>query len=311
LSEAVVSLSKVNKRLGQRTVLKNVSFDVERGDVFGYLGPNGAGKTTSIRVLLGLLKPDSGGASVLGKDVAVDRNRGNIGFVLESDGLYDNLSALDNLAYYAAIYRVPQPGRRLDDVLSQVKLRDRAREKVGAYSKGMRQRLALARAILHDPEILILDEPTAGVDPTGQIEVRELVQEMSIKRGKTVLFSSHNLDEVQRVCNRIALIDRGEIKLYGRLDELQKSMGTGEVIIESREAVAEDTVQRLRGQAGVATADAREKQLTLTFEKGRADVPKIVSFLVSAGIGIEQVRRREASLEEIYTTILKAAEKRP
>jgi ABC-2 type transport system ATP-binding protein len=194
LTEPVLSLSRVSKRLGSRTVLKEVSFDVERGDIFGYLGPNGAGKTTSIRVLLGLFRPDEGKASLLGRDVSIDETRKRIGFVLESDGLYDNLDAIDNLAYYGSIYGVAQPLTRIDEVLTLVNLKDRGREKISAYSRGMRQRLALARALLHNPDILILDEPTAGVDPTGQIEVRELMLDMARKQGKTILFSSHNLD---------------------------------------------------------------------------------------------------------------------
>ena len=305
-----LNLSHVSKKLGGREVLRDVTFEVEPGDIFGYLGPNGAGKTTSIRILLGLLRPDSGSATILGRDAAIDSNRRHIGFVLEADGLYENLNARDNLAYYAKIYGMSQPSARIDAILSLVKLHDRGRDRIAVYSKGMRQRLALARAMMHDPDILILDEPTAGVDPSGQIEVRQLVLDMAANQGKTILFSSHNLDEVQRICSRIALIDKGGIKLYGRLDELQRSMGGGEVVIETTEPLADSLLTELRGQAGVKTLSRQERVITVLLIKDLMDVPGIVTLLSDRGAKIEQVKRKEASLEDMYTTILKEAEAR-
>jgi ABC-2 type transport system ATP-binding protein len=284
-----------------------VNFEVETGDIFGYLGPNGAGKTTSIRIILGLLHPDNGTVSVFGHDVAVDENRKHIGFVLEADGLYDNINAIDNLTYYAKIYGVRKPSERIDTVVSLVGLKERARDKISAYSKGMRQRLSLARAMLHNPDVLVLDEPTSGVDPTGQIEVRRIVLDMAHKEGKTILFSSHNLDEVQRICNRIALIDRGEIKLYGQLEEMQRRMGQGGVTVETSSPVPGDIVRELSGQNGVTISHQLDRQLSLKLSGGTA-VADIISFLSSRSVKIEQVKREDASLEDIYTTILKEAE---
>ena len=168
----VISLEHVNKELGGRQILKDVTLAVKQGDIFGYLGPNGAGKTTTIRIILGLMQATSGKVSVLGQDVQMNKTRQKIGFVLEADGLYDNMTAYDNLVYYARLYDIAQPAQKVDEVLKLVGLADRARDKVATYSKGMRQRLALARAMAPDPELLVLDEPTAGVDPTGQIEIR-------------------------------------------------------------------------------------------------------------------------------------------
>ncbi len=177
--KAAISLERVEKSLGNRKVLTGINFTVEPGDIFGYLGPNGAGKTTTIRVILGLFAPDSGRVEVLGQDVFKHPEvKRRIGFVLEADGLYDNLTARENLAYYGEIYGVANIADRIDEVLEAVGLLDRADDRVGKYSKGMRQRLALARAVLHDPELLILDEPTAGLDPTGQMEIRELILDM-------------------------------------------------------------------------------------------------------------------------------------
>ncbi len=221
MAQAAIALDNVSKSLGGRPILKGISFVVEQGDVFGYLGPNGAGKTTTIRVLMGLFPPNSGNALIMGKNAGSDDARQRVGFVLEADGLYENMTADDNLDYYAQIYGLSSDsrGRRIDELLELAGLSDRARDKISSYSKGMRQRLALARAMLHEPDLLILDEPTAGLDPTGQIEVRQTIVDLA-ERGKTIFLSSHNLDEVQRICNRIALIDKGKIKLCSRIDEV-------------------------------------------------------------------------------------------
>jgi len=229
MAQAAVALDNVSKTLGGRPILNNISFVVEQGDVFGYLGPNGAGKTTTIRVIMGLFPPTSGRALILGKNAGSDDARQRVGFVLEADGLYENMTGYENLDYYSQIYGLSPTakGRRIDEMLEMAGLGDRAGDKVASYSKGMRQRLALARSMLHDPDLLILDEPTAGLDPTGQLEVRQTVLDLA-ERGKTVFLSSHNLDEVQRICSRIALIDRGEIKLSAQMDDVR----SGETSLE-------------------------------------------------------------------------------
>jgi ABC-2 type transport system ATP-binding protein len=310
MPDSAITLAEVNKKLGHREVLKSVSFAVEPGDIFGYLGPNGAGKTTTIRIILGLFRPDAGKVSLLGQDVTVDETRKHVGFVLESDGLYDNMSAYENITYYAQVYGVSKTAAMTERVIGLVRLTDRARDKVSAYSKGMRQRLALARAMVHNPDILILDEPTAGVDPSGQIEVRQIILDMAHKEGKTIFLSSHNLDEVQSICNRIALIDRGEIKLYGELDQLQRRMGRGEVMIETREPVSEPILAELARMPEIDIQSRKNRTVVLTLGKGGADVSDVISFLTQRGARIEQVVRRDASLEEIYTTILREAEQR-
>ena len=303
----IIRLEGISKQLGKREILRDVSFTVKQGDIFGYLGPNGAGKTTTIRILLGLLRPTSGKATILGEDVSRDEARRKVGFVLESDGLYDNKTAEENLWYYARIYGMAKPAERIDRILNLVELRDRAKDKVGTYSKGMRQRLALARAMTHNPELLVLDEPTAGVDPSGQIEVREVILNMAHKEGRTIFLSSHNLDEVQRICNRIALIDRGEIKLYGELEQLQREMSGNEVEIETTEAIAEPLFSELKSLSHLGLRQRKDKTLTFVLQEG-IRVPDIVSLLVKRGVEIEEVSKKEASLEEIYSAILKEVE---
>ncbi|MBC7119972.1 MAG: ABC transporter ATP-binding protein [Candidatus Methanosuratus sp.] len=300
--DSVISLEQVSKNLGDHEILKSISFAVEPGDIFGYLGPNGAGKTTTIKVILGLLKPDSGRAFVMGKDVSEDEARQKVGFVLEADGLYDNLTGYDNLDYYAQIYGVPRAHARskIKELLERVGLGDRADDKVARYSKGMRQKLALARAMVHDPDLLILDEPTAGVDPSGQIEVREIILDMAHNLGKTIFLSSHNLDEVQRICNRIALIDKGKIKLYGELEKLRREVGRREVIIETVVNPRLDSIlAELRALPYIEDCRREGHTIHLTLDTS-ADTSEIVARLLDSGVKVEEVRKGEATLEEIY-----------
>ncbi len=287
-------------------MLHSVDFSVEKGDIFGYLGPNGAGKTTSIRVILGLLAPDGGTASILGRDASIDETRRRVGFVLESDGLYDNKSAEENLLYYARIYDVDHPGQRTARVLELVNLAKRSADKVGTFSKGMRQRLALARAMIHDPQLLVLDEPTAGVDPIGQMDVREIVLDMAHREQRTIFISSHNLDEVQRICNRIALINRGHIVLYGQLEQLRSSMGGNRIEIETSRTLEKNLLEELKNMSA-GPPEAKGNLLALTPKDGFT-TPDIVRMLVERGAGIEAVSKKEASLEEIYSSILSQEE---
>ena len=305
----IISLEHVNKELGKRQILKDVTMAVKQGDIFGYLGPNGAGKTTTIRIILGLLTATSGKVSLLGQDVQVNNVRQKIGFVLEADGLYDNLSAYDNLLYYARLYDIPQPSQKVDKVLKQVGLAERGKDKVATYSKGMRQRLALARAMAPNPEVLVLDEPNAGVDPTGQIEIRQLMLDMIHKEKKTILLSSHNLDEVQRICNRIALIHKGQIRLYGELEQFKREMGQGGLLIETAEAVPQTILVELQTMPDVSVREQKDGILILNIGK-TVDVSTIVTLFATRGVKIEQVKKQEASLEDMYTAIVKESEQK-
>ena len=300
-----IHIDNVRKTLGNREVLKGVSFDVKSGDIFGYLGPNGAGKTTTIRILLGLLVADSGKLNILGHDIGLDSTRMKVGFALDPDGLYDMMTAVENLKYYADIYGVADAGMNITRVLKLVGLADRSDDRVGTYSKGMRQRLSLARAMVHNPEVLILDEPTAGVDPTGQIEIRKILLDIARKEQKTVLMSSHNLDEVQRICNRVALIDKGEIKLYGELEDLRQKMGRSGIVIETGDIVPDSVLEELKKQSKLGFRDASGTSLFFTPEEGAAEVSDIIAFLSGQGVKIEQAGRHEASLEELYASILR------
>ena len=304
---SAISIKNIKKTLGNREILRGISFDVEMGDIFGYLGPNGAGKTTTIRILLGLFQADSGKLEILGRDIKFSEIRKKIGFVLDADGLYDNMTAEENMEYYAQIYGLHKASKIISELLDMVELGNRAKDRVGVYSKGMRQRLALARAMVHDPEILVLDEPTSGVDPSGQIEIRKIMIDMARKKNKTIFLSSHNLDEVQRICNRIALIDRGEVKLYGGLESLRQSMGKRMVIIETAQIVQESLLAELKGLSNLGLQEMKGNILIFSPQQG-TEVPDIISILSNRGVRIEEASRKEASLEEMYSSILKETE---
>jgi ABC-2 type transport system ATP-binding protein len=304
---AVINLEKVCKKIGLREIIKDVDLTVKSGDIFGYLGPNGAGKTTTIRILLGLMQATSGRVSVLGEDSQLEKVRRKIGFVLESDGLYDSLSAYANLAFYAGLYDLNQPENKIKDAIKSVGLTERMDDKVGTFSKGMRQKLPLARAMVPDPAVFILDEPTAGVDPSGQIEIRELMQNMVRNQGKTILLSSHNLDEVHRICNRIALIHHGEIRISGNLDKIQREMSKGGVNIETTEPISQPVMEELGRLPELNLLEQHDHWLSVSIGAS-TDASIIITLLAARGVKIEQVRRQEASLEEIYTSLLKEAE---
>jgi ABC-2 type transport system ATP-binding protein len=307
MNPAAISIKNVKKTLGNREILKGISFNVEMGDIFGYLGPNGAGKTTTIRILLGLFQADSGKLEILGQDIKLSETRRKIGFVLDADGLYDSMTAEENMEYYARIYGLFKASKRIHELLDMVELGNRAKDRVNAYSKGMRQRLALARAMVHDPEILVLDEPTSGVDPSGQIEIRQIMIDMAGKKNKTIFLSSHNLDEVQRICNRIALIDRGEIKLYGELESLRQGMSKRMVIIEIAQFIPESMLAELKGLSYLGLQEMKGNSLIFSPQQG-TEISDIISILTNRGVKIEEATRKEASLEEMYSTILKETE---
>ena len=305
--KSAIGLENIQKSLGNRKVLKGISFTVEMGDIFGYLGPNGAGKTTTIRIILGLYKVDSGNLDVLGQDIESSETRRKIGFVLDLDGLYDGMTARENLIFYSRIYGMVIDKKRINQLLDIVELTGRGDDKVHTYSTGMRQRLALARSMVHDPEILVLDEPTSGVDPSGQIQIRNILLNLAHKENKTIILSSHNLDEVQRICNRIAIIDRGEIKLYGELESLRKSMGKSGIVIKSSENISDKVINEIKKLPDLGLKEVKDKSLIFIPNKG-TETSDIISHLSSLGIKVEEAIKQEASLEEMYSNILKGAE---
>ncbi len=236
--DVAISLDSVHKFYGNFEALKSISLEVQKGQIFCCLGPNGSGKTTSIRLILGLTRPSSGSVKVLGQDPYPDskdsmRTRSRLGVVLERDGLWDKLTGLENIVYWARLYGIEkQIAKELaKNILHSVNLLDWSDKKIGTYSRGMTKRLALARALVTEPDLLVMDEPTTGLDPESRHLIRGIMKELA-ERGKTIFFSSHDLTDVQKVASDVAFLRRGEIVYKGSLSEVIKKFGSSEFSLE-------------------------------------------------------------------------------
>ena len=290
--------------------VRGITFAGEQGELFGLLGPNGAGKTTTIKMLITLLLPTSGQARVLGHDV-VDHAREvrkRIGYVFGGDrGLYERLSAYDNLRYFAELYGVSGKAQRLriDEVLELVGLKGREGERVEGYSRGMRQRLHIARGILHDPEVVFLDEPTIGVDPVGARDLRQTIADL-ISAGKTVLLTTHYMFEADALCDRIAVIAKGEIVGEGTPAQLKNDVQGGRVTEVEVFGVDEPTIVRIRELVGVTAVNVEEReqrQVLVVQTSGEHEVTApLLAHLDSFEVG--RVTSREPTLEDAYVALV-------
>lgn len=302
--ETTIQVEDVKKTLHGREILKGINFEVKKGDVFGFLGPNGAGKTTTIRIIMGLYHADEGRALILGENPDGNNVRTRVGFVLDRDGLYENMSAEKNLACFLKLYGKKAERAVIEKALDMVGLKNRAADKIGTYSKGMRQRAAIARAIVHDPEVLILDEPTSGVDPTEQINIRNMLLDIAEKSKKTVFLSTHNMDEVQKICSRIALLNKGKIQLYGEVEHLRKTMGDDTVSVKVGTLLTDEIRDRLLKNEELGFRVQNEYSLIFTPKAG-VKSSDIISELTDAGVEIEGMKKGDISLEDLYAAIVK------
>jgi ABC-2 type transport system ATP-binding protein len=295
MNQTVLQTDQLTKKYRRRVVVDQLSLTVERGDVFGFLGQNGAGKSTTIRMALGLVRPTSGRVQVLGHDMS-RRSRTalkRVGAMIEAPAFYENFSGRQNLQMFAAMSG-GAPARAVEDVLELVGLRERASDPVRAYSHGMRQRLGIAQALLPNPELIILDEPTDGLDPQGLSEVRHLIRRLRNERGLSVILSSHLLHEVEQICNRVAIIDSGRLLYQGAVQELiaegQRIKLTTDRITEAFEMLAKDPrlTVTLNGDQSLHLKVAGEI------------VPDINALLVQNGFRVKEIASQHESLEEVF-----------
>ena len=285
-----VSTQRLTKMYDGHAAVDAVSLTVRRGEVYGFLGPNGAGKTTTLRMLLGLVRPTSGTATVLGRRAGTPAGIGRIGSLVEGPGFYPYLSGRDNLRVLAR-YRGVDDGR-VEDALERVDLAARGRDRFRTYSLGMKQRLGVAAALLGDPELLILDEPTNGLDPAGVGDMRRLVAELAAA-GRTVLLSSHLLGEVQEVCDRVGVISRGRLVTEAPVSELR---GGGQLLVRADPVdVALAVAMRLAGDDAVTVVDG-----ALRLRVGPQQAARLTRALVEAGADVHEIRSTERSLEEVF-----------
>jgi ABC-2 type transport system ATP-binding protein len=305
----VIHIQGLTRRFGETIAVDGLSLDVYAGEIFGFLGHNGAGKTTTVRLLNGVLEPTSGGAQVLGFDPQVDGPalRARTGVLTETPSLDERLTALDNLLIYADLYNVPKKdvGRRVNSLLAEFDLLDRAGEKAGAYSKGMKQRLALARALLHEPELIFLDEPTAGLDPVAARHVHELVERLVHREGRTVFMCTHNLMEAQKLCDRVAVMEHGRLVALGTPAELTRQyVRRMEIEMEVNEDQLEAALQIIRGVPNLVRGEIQCSKglITLTLT-GREAIPELLNLLVQNDVRVYRAAAQDINLEEVYFTL--------
>ena len=289
--------------------LDDLTLEVRSGIVFGFLGPNGAGKTTTIRLLLGLLDPSSGDAEVLGHNVRTNAQdiRENTGALLEHHGLYERLSAFDNLYFYARVARLGRNDARarVRELLEQFGLWDRRDDAVGTWSRGMKQKLAIARTLLSRPRLVFLDEPTAGLDPIAAATLRNDLAALAEQTGTSIFLTTHNLAEAERLCAQIGVVSGGRLVAFGHPDELRAKRGGENIEIVGRELDA--AAQHLAHLAFVRNTFMRNGRLVVQTVRGSSAAP-IVAALVQNGAEIEEVRRDAASLEEIFVALFQEPE---
>ena len=294
----MIAASHLTRRFGSRVVVDDVSFEVARSEIVALLGPNGAGKTTTMRMLAGLIAPSSGSVSIGGvllTRATAGHLRSRIGFLTEAPGLWDRLTVAENLHVYARLYSLRSAKTAVDRVLEIFDLSDRARTRAAELSKGMRQKVALARALVHDPDVLLLDEPTSGLDPEITRAVRRLLDERRAA-GRAVLVSTHNLDEAERLADRVAVLQRRLIA-FDRPAALRQRLTTGRLIVR----VAGDPASFLeRAQAFDPLASVDGQLLILRTDHLDRDTPALVAALVADGAQILEVRPEIPALEDVY-----------
>ena len=292
MDNPILKCENLNKKFGKKQILKNVSFDIFKGDVLGFIGPNGAGKTTTIKLILGLQNISKGRVLINGFDIEKQFTKAieKVGAIVENPDLYMYLSGYENLKLIANLYKEIDE-KRINEVIKLVKLENRIQDKVSKYSLGMRQRLGIAQAILHKPSLLILDEPTNGLDPEGIKEMRELLIDLAEKEGMAILISSHNLAELDNLCNKVCIIKNGEIIETSEIEEIKKETKNNYRIFEV------DNIEKVKEiiQSAIITGKNSFK-LDIVKEK----VPEIVRILVRNGVSIYTIYEEEKSLEEAF-----------
>lgn len=303
----MIKTEKLSKKFGEITAVDSLDLEVHEGEVFGFLGPNGAGKTTTVRMLTSLIAPSSGKAIVNGFDVGKDDQniRRTVGILTETPGMYDNLSAQRNLEIYAHLYEVKDIPGTIDHYLRLFGLWDRRMDEAGTFSKGMRQKLAIARALLHEPRIVFLDEPTAGLDPEASRLVRESILELK-KQGRTIFLCTHNLDEADRLCDRIGVF-KTRLVVMDTPERLRSQLFGRKVVFHLVKA-DEPLARTVAGLPYVREARSVDNRLLVTLDNPEEHNPEIVRLLVGAGAEIQFVGELRHSLEEVYLQLVRNVE---
>jgi len=296
----VLEVNNVHKKLGKREIIKGISFSIKEGEIFGFLGPNGAGKTTTIRMLVGLIHPNSGNISICGNNILENpvKALSNVGAVVENPEMYTYLTGRQNLNMIADIKKIPR--KNVDEIVELVNLSGRIDDKVGKYSLGMKQRLGLASALLSKPKLLILDEPTNGLDPTGIIDFREIVKKAVKETNAAVFISSHILSEVQQLCDTVAFINHGEIKAVESITEGNIHNETETLTIVTK--IPSNGIEVLNNMKVVRSASIQDNVFTVVSDRESSNA--IIKELVSKNIDIYEIYKKHNGLEQRYMELV-------
>ena len=298
----MIRVDNLHKSYGQTVAVDGISFEARPGEVFGLLGPNGAGKTTTISVISGLLAPTSGSVLVDGRAMSPEASdvKAVMGVVPQETALYEELTARENLAFWGGLYGLTgRPLRsRVETVLEQIGLTDRAGDQAKGYSGGMKRRLNLGLGLIHEPRVLLLDEPTVGVDPQARINILEVIRQ-AVKNGATVLYTTHYMQEAEELCDRIAIMDHGKILAEGTVQELKRMVGEGEVLTVQGGFTAEALVRALESAPETHPLSVDDGKAMLSV-RGTGSAPRLLQALLARDLSIEEISVREPSLEQVF-----------
>jgi ABC-2 type transport system ATP-binding protein len=299
----LVSISNLIVRYGRTEAVHGITFDIPKGAIFGFIGPNGAGKTSTIKVLATLLRPTSGTVHVCGHDVNAHaaKVRRKIGYMPDFFGVYDDLTSEEYLHFFAAAYRIPagKRGTLIADVLALTDLTDKAQSPVDALSRGMKQRLGIARLLLHDPELLLLDEPANGLDPRARIEMRELLKELQTM-GKTILISSHILHELAQFCSHIGILERGKVVACGPLKEIYRTLALDRAIHVQLAGESAPHLERMRAIPGVASIEEMPDRLVMRLREGEMAPEELLDAILATGARVRMFQPDALDMETAF-----------
>src|SRR5688572_3536587 len=304
--QAAVQTIGLTRTYGQMVALNSLDLTVYKGDLFGFIGSNGAGKTTTLRILATFLTPTAGQAIVLGHDVVreADAVRHVIGYMPDFFGVYKDMEVTEYLDFFGACYKIPtaQREKTVNDVLELVGLSEKKGAIIGALSRGMQQRLGLARVLIHDPQVLLLDEPASGLDPRARIEMMAILQELQ-RLGKTIIISSHILSELQTLCNRVAIIEKGKLIYSGPVQGVRDQMSSGRVVWVRVSTDPDHAIGLLKARSEVSDAAISDGQIKITMNNHDTDHSIVAETLVHGGAKIVELREDEIGLEEVFMRV--------
>jgi len=304
----MIETRKLSKNFGELVAVDNLDLNIEAGDIFGFIGPNGAGKTTTMRVLVTLLEPTSGAAFIDGLDVTKKGRevRRRVGYMPDFMGVYDDLKVFEYLEFFAAAFGIEYRKRKsiVDGVLELTDLESKRNTAVDSLSRGMQQRLGLARVLIHDPKVLILDEPASGLDPRARIEIRELLRELK-KMGKTIMISSHILSELEEICDRVGIIEHGRLVFGGTLDEIRPRLGIHSKVRVQVLGDEQKAVELLAALPQVEQVEVVGDALSVTFREGETTDGVIARTLVNGGVDVVSLQPEQLKLDDAFLKLTK------